>query len=312
MAINLTSRSNADEDFIDMEVSSYSINSPPQNREFEFQMSSVSYEKETTTAPADELFYKGNLLPLHLPPRLQMVEKILQNSRTISMPSTTPSTNTSTPLDSCNISPSESCRVSCELNPDEYFFEWSTEISGFVYNHPKKSWSRRLMKIKQSLLGQKLKASRAYIKALFGKSNCSDLEGNASKAKECFSKYVKVAKRKESGEDGVVAHRRSFTGPIKRHSPKKCSTSSSSSFGSSSSASFSFNSNGFFELQLLKRSGSANLELEGSIEGAIAHCKRSHQLFGTERSANEGGLYSLSAPRIEVCGDKERTRHRSI
>jgi len=37
--------------------------SPPYNREFEFQMS----EKESSTSPADDLFYKGKLLPLHLP-----------------------------------------------------------------------------------------------------------------------------------------------------------------------------------------------------------------------------------------------------
>ncbi|KAJ6772863.1 MEMBRANE-ASSOCIATED KINASE REGULATOR 3-RELATED [Salix koriyanagi] len=72
-----------DDDYIDLEVSSYSnflchsISSSPFPMEFEFQMSTVPPEKDTTTSPADELFYKGKLLPLHLPPRLQMVEKIL-------------------------------------------------------------------------------------------------------------------------------------------------------------------------------------------------------------------------------------------
>lgn len=73
----------ADEDYIDMEISSFSkffsLSSPPQTREFEFQMSSSSAEREPTNSPADELFYKGKLLPLHLPPRLQMVEKLLQS-----------------------------------------------------------------------------------------------------------------------------------------------------------------------------------------------------------------------------------------
>ncbi|KAK9283834.1 hypothetical protein L1049_012088 [Liquidambar formosana] len=195
----------ADEDYIDMEVSSYSSflchsrSSPPHPREFEFQMSSISLEREPTTSPADELFYKGKLLPLHLPPRLQMVEKLLQNSNTayenktdtfedfystpLATTTTTPTT-TSTPYESCNISPSESCRISRELNPEEYFFEYSTEVGGFIGENPKKSWTRKLKLIKQSSLGLKLKASRAYLKGLFSKSGCSD-ESCAAGCKKC-------------------------------------------------------------------------------------------------------------------------------
>ncbi|KAK9289413.1 hypothetical protein L1049_007568 [Liquidambar formosana] len=340
MASNHPSCNHSDEDYIDMEVSSastflcYSINSPTQNREFEFQKSSTSHDRASTTSPADELFYKGKLLPLHLPPRLQMVEKLLQNSDTAAFESkplsfeenynipfinssTTPSTNTSTPLESCNISPAESCRVSCELNSDEYFFEWSMELNGFIGDHSKKSWTKKLKQIKQSSLGQKLKASRAYLKSLFNKSGCSDEScakaafnveaGHLSKGKQCLNKYMKVAKKnpfgqiendryhisavvmksieKEMVDDGVTSHRRSFSGAIKRHSAKKCSSSSSSGSSSSSSSSFSFNLNGFYDLQLLKRSCSANTELESSIEGAIAHCKQSQQLFNSRKTA---------------------------
>ncbi|KAH0870148.1 LOW QUALITY PROTEIN: hypothetical protein HID58_077170 [Brassica napus] len=47
-------------------------------REFEFQMSHLCpLEIDKTTFPADELFYKGKLLPLHLPPRLLMVQKLI-------------------------------------------------------------------------------------------------------------------------------------------------------------------------------------------------------------------------------------------
>ncbi|XP_052173409.1 probable membrane-associated kinase regulator 4 [Diospyros lotus] len=313
-----------EEDYIDMEVSSSSssnvfLYSPPQSREFEFQMSCSSNGRESTTSPADELFYKGKLLPLHLPPRLQMVQKLLQNppkesfgdeSYTISFitNSATPSTNTSTPLESCTISPTESCRVSSELNPDEYFFEWSAELSAFIAdNNPKKSWSKKLKLVKQSLLYQKLKASRAYLKSLFSKSACSDESstkaasseeaGNDSKVKDSFNKYVRVAKRAPFGQIGrgtyptlaaimksidseaagdcvSSSHRKSFSGAIKRHSATK-SLSSSSSSASSLSSSFSTNSSGFYDLQLLKRSSSAISEIESSIEGAIAHCKQS-------------------------------------
>lgn len=354
MATNQTSFNHADEDYIDMELSSsssiicFSLSSPPQTREFEFQMASVSHERESTPSPADELFYKGNLLPLHLPPRLQMVQKILQScdhkkevafEENYSIPfittsSTTPSANSiSTPLESCNISPSESCRVSSsQLNPDECLFEWSYETSGFIDHIPKKSWSMKLKQIKQfSVLGQKLKSSRTYLKSLFGKSGCSD-ESCAkaacnvepefvSKGKDCVkNKYMKVAKKNPFGsidsekkcqisstsmksihremlEDSVNSHRRSFSGVIQRHSPTKSSSSSTSSSGSSS---FSFSSNGFVDLQLLKRSCSANSEIENSIEGAIAHCKQSQQQLFTSATGNEAGVCSLFDSRTAI------------
>ncbi|POO02445.1 putative membrane-associated kinase regulator [Trema orientale] len=364
MATTIKSSHLIDEDYIDMEISSspssssffrYSVSSPPQSKEFEFQMSSVfDQERETTTYfPADELFYKGKLLPLHLPPRLQMVQKILQSSKTttstdgseeafeenftipfIATSSTAPCTNTNTPLESCNISPSESCRVSCELNPDEYLSEWATEVSVFIGGgRPKiKSWS---WKLKQSSLGRKLKASRAYLKSLFNKPANSEgscakatcnikaelMNASGSKDKDYLDKSIKNAAKNgryqqisslmKSIENEIMAeagvsnsHRKSFSGVIQRHSgTKSLSTSTSSSGSSSSSSSFSLSSNGCYDLQSLKRSSSANSELESSIEGAIAHCKQSsQQLFGTSRSktANQDGAFSLSTTRIAV------------
>ncbi|KAF3442045.1 hypothetical protein FNV43_RR15961 [Rhamnella rubrinervis] len=382
----------AEEDYIDMEVSSssssstlfcYSISSPPQTREFEFQMSSSVSDNdiELTTSPADVLFYKGKLLPLHLPPRLQMVQNILQTASndTINKPeqgfeatyinpsfitagSTTPSTNTSTstPLESCNISPSESCRVSCELN--EYFSEWANEMSVFIgdHHHPKKSWSTKLKQIKQSSLGQKIKQSRAYLKSLFSKSSCNsdgscakrscnnimvEEERVSSRGKDSLNKYVNVVGKKNpfgrittnggryqissssattlmkslendqmadiyQVEGGLLnSQRRSFSGVIQRHYSTTSSTSSSGS--SSSSSSFSFSSNGSYnDAQFLKRSSSANSELESSIEGAIAHCKQSHQLVrkngGNQYQSGDCSLSAASRIINGVCGDQER------
>ncbi|KAJ9185178.1 hypothetical protein P3X46_004838 [Hevea brasiliensis] len=348
----------ADDDYIDMEVISsshnffhYSISSPPQSREFEFQMSSISNDRETTTSPADKLFYKGKLLPLHLPPRPQMVEKLLQDSTTntfepfeenYSIPFINPSfSTTTTSLESCNISPSESRRVISELNPDEYFFELSTELNSFIGYHPiKKSWTKKL---KQSVLGQKLKASSAYLKSLFSKSGRTDKSctkparnvepESAPDGKHCPGKYKEVAKKnsfseidsekckisntlmkiidKETFRDGFHSQRRSFSGAIQRHSENNSLSFSSGSSSSSSSSSFPFSSsNGFCDLQLLKRSSSANSEIESSIEGAIAYCKKSHQqLFVSRKTATEVGVCSLSAAsRIAASGDQERPK----
>ncbi|XVE76300.1 hypothetical protein DITRI_Ditri12bG0160900 [Diplodiscus trichospermus] len=356
MAASQASCNHADEGYIDMEVCSssnflcYSISSPPQSREFEFQMCSVSRDGETSTSPADELFYKGKLLPLHLPPRLQMVQKLLESSsssfdrkteapfeQTSAVPFITASAISST--NSCSISPSESCRVSSELNPDDYFFEYSTELNGFIGNNSNKSWSRKLKQIKQSSISQKLKASRAYLKSLFSKSACSDEScakaacnaeaENVSKGNDCVNKYMKMAKKNPFGkidndrykisssimksidrelvEDAANSHRRSFSGIIQRHSPtKSSSTSTSSSGSSSSSSSFSFSSSGFWDLQLLKRSNSANSEIENSIEGAIAHCKQSQQLSPSRKTGSELGVCSLSASKVSVSGHQER------
>lgn len=341
MAANLSSYLGADEDYIDMEISSspnlfcFSEKTSPQGREFEFQMSTTSDATESTTSPADELFYKGKLLPLYLPPRLQMVQTLLTSSAStrfeatkeapededahygipfISI-STAPSTNISTPLESRNISPSESCRVSCELNPAEYFFEWSTEFSGFINTHPKKSWSKKLKMFKQSSLTQKLKASRAYLKSLFIKSACSD-ESCAKaarnseaeqdpKARDFSSKYIKVTDLikgidKEGMEENINSHRRSFSGAIKRHSPSKClsSSSSSSSGASSSSSSFSINSNALYESHSLKRSSSDASDIEISIQSAIAHCKNSQLAFNSRNPMSAAGVCTLSDSKI--------------
>ncbi|KAF7113035.1 hypothetical protein RHSIM_RhsimUnG0167900 [Rhododendron simsii] len=337
MAADLNSYDHTDEEYIDMEVSSNSnflshpTNSPPHAREFEFQMFSSSSERETTTSPADELFYKGKLLPLHLPPRLQMVEKLLQNSNsynhnttdsfeeyfttplTTSTTYTTPTANT--PFQSCNISPSESFHMSQELNPNEYFSEFSTEESNSINEVPKKSWTRKLKLIKQSL------------KSFFNKSRCSE-EGTVPRAKE----YQKIQnkntkserkppfgqiqrekyhnsntisrsfnKEKIAPDSGGVRHRRSFSGAIKRLSMTKCYSSSSSTSSSSSLG----NSNGSHESRFLKRSSSVSSDMENSIQGAIAHCKRSQEELHSRKTVSEVPFYSLSASRV-VYEDQER------
>nr|KYP46709.1 hypothetical protein KK1_031671 [Cajanus cajan] len=231
MATKQVTLIHVDDDYIDMELCSspnffsYSLSSPPSNREFEFQMN----EKESSASPADDLFYKGKLLPLHLPPRLQMM--------------------------------------------------------------------------KQFWLGQRLKASRAYLKTLFNKSGCSD--------KFCASAASNMGVEKKSKEileveDDFCDHRRSFSGVGQRHCATKASSLSSSSSGSSSSSSsFSFSSAGYYDLQLFKRSISANYELESSIEGAIAHCKQSQQHCSSKNGSDDSRICSQFATKMQLVGVNE-------
>lgn len=298
--MDTSSCSYGDEDgtsgFIDMEVTSTnsspkfhnSSSAPIQSKEFEFQMDST-----TSYYPADELFYKGKLLPLHLPPRLKLVEKLALHNLNV---------NATAPFD---ISPIESCRPSTELNPDDYFFDWSKEITRL---HATNSWSR---KFKQLSLGKKLETYRTYLLSLFkksasGKSTSNadedDQQGHVLKAKECVNKYIKVSTNKkkhfgslqhekfnisslvikngkELAEDGQI--RKSFSGAMNWSNAATTVTTlntlGSSSSSSSSSSSFSFNFNGFYELQLVKRSSSENSNVDSSVDGAIAYCKQSQK-----------------------------------
>ncbi|EYU38488.1 hypothetical protein ABFS82_12G136200 [Erythranthe guttata] len=294
------------EEYIEMEITS-----SPSKKEFEFQMSFASDEKQATACSADELFFKGKLLPLQnlllhsstttttaAAAFSSITKEAFEKDHKYSIPlftcSTAPCTKTTnTPLDSCNISPSQSCRVSCELKPDDYFFEWSTELSSFINNNNryptklKPYSSKKLKLIKHSILVQKLKSSTAFLKSLFAKPVVSS--PNSSKAEASF----KIVKKKpmelisrtaypriaalidKEGIEGNNVQRKSFSGAIKRHSPTKCLSSSSSGASSSSS---SFNSSGLYEMESLKRNSSAT-EIEVSIDAAIAHCKKSLQIL---------------------------------
>ncbi|XP_022851189.1 probable membrane-associated kinase regulator 3 [Olea europaea var. sylvestris] len=313
-----------EDDYIDMDLSFSSTNSPyyspnssPQSKDFEFQMSSISNDKGITTSSADELFYKGQLLPLHHPLRLKMVQKRLETSSSTTIttflentkPGFEEENHQETPFMTCfnNTSSSsvESCSASCELNPDKNFFERSAELSSFINEqHAKNSWSKKMKLMKPSILVQKLKASRACLKSLFCKSACNLEAENLSKFEESSNdEHIKITRKKPFGSMGKSTcptmsiatitksidkegignenvHRRSFSGAIKRHSATKrlsFSSSSSSSISSSGASSSSFSISGFQELYFLKRSSSAT-KIERSIEAAIAHCKKSQQL----------------------------------
>ncbi|XP_060178264.1 probable membrane-associated kinase regulator 4 [Lycium barbarum] len=281
-----------EEDYIDIEVSSFSYSSCPnskvpssQNREFEFQMASITNDKKSTTSHADELFYRGRLLPLHQK-LFPLHQKLLQTDSFEEEDLEEEESFCINFLITPICSPSQSCRVSFELKPIEWSKIELTTSSSFIDNHnirPKKLWSKL---IKDSLISHKFKASRAFIKSLFRKTSGSN--GNS-----CSSKELKVSKKNTplknttNGSSSRLASiiknidradgTRSFpAAEMKWNSPRNClsssSTKSSSTGGSFSSSNSCFNSNnGFYELNLTS-------DIEGSIEGAVAHCKKSQEL----------------------------------
>lgn len=216
----------------------YTTSSRPHYREFEFQMPANPRNRGSNISPADELFHKGKFLPLHLPPRLQMVQKLLQTSTTpprAKPPDTFEKKMTTTSSTTTTISPATCGYVSVELDAEDYLLECSI---GLVQSNPNKTWSKRIKPIRYSSLGLKLKASGAYLKSFFTKSSCSDESCAVPEAKECSNGHGKAGKKKPFGQirrerfpvaDSIAAaalirsmhgeeelgHRKSFSGIIK-------------------------------------------------------------------------------------------------
>nr|GLL24876.1 probable membrane-associated kinase regulator 4 [Ipomoea trifida] len=270
-----------DDEYIDIEVNSFS----PKTTDFEFQMPSSLNDKELTVLPADDLFYKGKLLPLLLPPRLQTVQNLLkttpigdQNSiveedddddefiiMEFASSSPTPWEN------STSVTPVEPFRLSFSLTPAENF-KRTTCLSTSIIKHQEKKHSWLISKLrlfKKSLIGNRGKASRVCsLRSFFRKSACIDV---SSAMAPDYNPINRVGIK-----DKVVMrsyHRRPSFSFSSAEFKGRSFSSSSSSFSSSSFSSISFSSRDFHELNFHKRSCSFTSDIDGPIEAAIAHCK---------------------------------------
>ncbi|XP_047093997.1 probable membrane-associated kinase regulator 4 [Lolium rigidum] len=243
-----------EEDYIDMDLGFAAA-----GREFEFHHMSAPLAGRAgepqlpLASPADELFYKGKLLPLHLPPRAQMVEDLLLDhcaaagvgrgrGRHLAV-----STAPATPCErSRGASPANSCFVSGELNVEEFFRDYAAglayadDAAASAGEKQQRPWSRRLRFVTRQLnLGRQLKASRAYLKTMFAApkpaGNADDKPGLGSKdlsshshghgghlrawRKNPFGQVRSnrcIAADQSSGSGG--GHRRSFSSVIVRYS----------------------------------------------------------------------------------------------
>ncbi|XP_057832217.1 probable membrane-associated kinase regulator 4 [Cryptomeria japonica] len=208
----------ADDDYIDIEVESAMFweavsrtklnGNRAESREFEFDAKALMDDPGCVASPADELFYKGQLLPLHLPPRIQMVENLLasekskENKPQSLLGREKPEQNSGgggsfyresaddsaffhTPYESCDATPYDSCEASQELNADLYeafkenhrvTIKEAAEAESKREKHQRLPMLKKAKKLldstqsKQAALALKLKASRLYLKSLFSKS----------------------------------------------------------------------------------------------------------------------------------------------
>jgi len=302
----------SNDDYIDMIIGSAMVSPELRRRrpnmfmegEFEFDISDsntqVSKELQSIVSPADELFYKGQLLPLDLPLRVQMVEKFEK----LLSSETKPSRNCSEGWKECG---HKSCDVTaCKVGKETYSNGSATALD-----------RNQSTRSEQAAVAHKLKASKAYLKSLLSKASNtrgannhhsqnsieresydhedaaavvgSTLRENSyathpksfsarfSFLKESpliskpYSKPFSPTNRVSSTHSGAFA-RRSISSIKESSSPLTPRSINSKLFNSSNPRTAPTHSG-----VLLKRSmSSVNSDTENGIQGAIAHCKQSH------------------------------------
>lgn len=279
------------DDYIDMDLTPAATPEPsPASPRFEFQSAGAAaagdrHREAAFASPADELFYKGNLLPLHLPPRLQLVQRLLQDQEQ------------QPPLRGAKRDAESDATAAAAAERGDA--DAAAAASKVV-----KRW-----------------ASKEYIRSLFlaRPPLPSDIVAAAGGASGHGIGSVSArGSVLEQEEVCQCQHRKSFSGIIRRvrlvatKAPGTSPLCSSSSSSSSSSTPSCRNANGFFfrtpasasaagATPALKRSSSAGSSEEGAIQGAIAHCKRSQLLqpgmvasAAARRSVSDVMFYSVT------------------
>ncbi|RID43666.1 hypothetical protein BRARA_I00513 [Brassica rapa] len=271
--------------------------SPPQSHsspsssssEFEFNISISPRKASSSLCPADELFYKGQLLPLQLSPRLSLVRTLCSSSSDYTSSSSSAardSTESSSSTDSTSSFPlhpppldcCDSSRPSSVTDEEDVFFK-QTKKSGF-------SLSRLSSVFKKDT------------KAVSAAAPPSSVKRMSSTAKEVIRKYMKKVKplydklsQKQSTtvtafktESSVLKAESSFSGNLMKCTKRgRCAASCPSSMRSSPSHSGVLTRGGFpgqrggsCSSSSSNNSVSSSMEeLQSAIQGAIAHCKNS-------------------------------------
>ncbi|CAK9231737.1 unnamed protein product [Sphagnum troendelagicum] len=181
-------------------------------QEFEFNITSsfversCSFPYSATDSPADELFFRGQLLPLHLPPRLQMVLKLSsekQQENSSSRESSSSRDSSGSSQDSCFSSSSGKLelrttaasasenKASLHMNRVEVF---NTQSCSSHTSNLSADCSGEL-----SYSGDIGKAARAFERAILQADAHADHlrerdQRGLAKARECIQKYMKILK----------------------------------------------------------------------------------------------------------------------
>ncbi|KAH7573743.1 hypothetical protein ACOSP7_007588 [Xanthoceras sorbifolium] len=164
--------------------------------DFEFTISISPRKSSSTLCPADELFYKGQLLPLHLSPRISMVRTLLLASSSTSSSSDTTTTasrdstgsssnesNSSFTSDLVLLGECDSSRPSSVTEDDEF-----RRLNGHFSNQIKKNKYFSLSRF-SSVFKKETKNNRDHDNV-----SGSSVKRMSSTAKEVIRKYMKKVK----------------------------------------------------------------------------------------------------------------------
>ncbi|KAK3190004.1 hypothetical protein Dsin_029565 [Dipteronia sinensis] len=172
---------------------SHSFSSSSSSSDFEFTISISPRKSSSALCPADDLFYKGQLLPLHLSPRISMVRTLLLASSSTSSSSDTTTTasrdstgsssnesNSSFTSDLVLLAECDSSRPSSVTEDDEF-----RRLNGHFSNQIKKNKYFSLSRF-SSVFKKETKNN--------GVSGNSSMKKMSSTAKDVIRKYMKKVK----------------------------------------------------------------------------------------------------------------------
>ncbi|CAH1418740.1 unnamed protein product [Lactuca virosa] len=283
--------------------------------DFEFTISlSPRKSSATNLCPADDLFYKGQLLPLHLSPRISMVRTLLLSSSSTSSSATTArhssDSHSSFSTDGCDSSRPSSV-TDDDLHLQTKLFPSTLQTQPFISHHHKKPNKYFSLSRFSSVFRKETKAPATTGTTTAARLDQDILTGSSVKrmsvtAKEMIRKYLKKAKPlyeklsqrqgqtfqvKKTGppppppkteeirsnkENDVISH--SFSGNLRYPRRRSCVSSCPSSMRSSPSHSGVLCRNSVMRGTgggIYSNNSSSMEELQSAIQGAIAHCKNS-------------------------------------
>ncbi|KAI3712466.1 hypothetical protein L1987_71023 [Smallanthus sonchifolius] len=246
--------------------------------DFEFTVSlSPRKSSATNLCPADDLFYKGQLLPLHLSPRISMVRTLLLSSSSTSS-SVTTARHSSDSHSSFSTDGCDSSRPSSVTDDDLHL-----QTKSHTHKKPNKYFSfSRFSSVfrKETKLSSTTTHARVDPDIVTGSSVKRMIQKYLKKAKPLYEKLSsqKTPPKTEGvrKEHDVVSH--SFSGNLRYPRRRSCVSSCPSSMRSSPSHSGILCRNGVVRGTgggIYSSSSSSMEELQSAIQGAIAHCKNS-------------------------------------
>lgn len=169
--------------------------------DFEFTISISPRKSSSALCPADELFYKGQLLPLHLSPRISMVRTLLLASSSTSSSSDTTTTasrdstgsssnesNSSFTSDLVLLAECDSSRPSSVTEDDEF-----RRLNGHFGNQIKKNKYFSLSRF-SSVFKKESNKNNNNSDNNNNNVNGSSVKRMSSSAKEVITKYLKKVK----------------------------------------------------------------------------------------------------------------------